>query len=315
METQRIELRAGTTPLAFASARELLSALDTSLEEGRGYGDPIVRFGHDDSEPAWLWLDRLLAQRSDWRDCVAVALQHAVVDGDALVRQAFADVLASSRQLAVLEPWDWPLVDLLGPLTVRHAELAWGLGARPPLQAVLAGQQAWLAQIRMADFLVPTEGAMGPKASHLPLRTAADLQTLLQRSAERGKFVETPWGNGPLAWLHLAVLARPWVQAELPLCLERALTGPDALRRVALDWLLDGRDLWRYVQLLDDLVAHHPTWWDEPAAAKPAGWQRPIRVAPQQARTLGHVVAFLRAQAHAQLATPPVLDLPLLGTS
>ncbi|MBI5607266.1 MAG: hypothetical protein HY902_00130, partial [Deltaproteobacteria bacterium] len=168
---------------------------------------------------------------------------------------------------------------------------------------------------RADNFLVPTEGAMGPKASHLPLRNSADLQSLLQRSAERGKFVETPWGNGPMAWLHLAVLARPWLDAELPAWVERALAGSDALRRAALDWLLDGRDLWRYSQLLDHVATHHPGWWDEPAAAKPAGWMRPLRVAPQQARTLGHVVASLRAQAHAQLESPPVLDLPQLGTS
>jgi hypothetical protein len=76
-------------------SRGLASALEHSLEEGRSYGYPVVRVGFDDSEPAWMWLDQLLRERSDWQNGLALAIEQVVGRGDGFVRTAFVDFLAN----------------------------------------------------------------------------------------------------------------------------------------------------------------------------------------------------------------------------
>ncbi len=69
----------GGLSFRFDSASTLRDALLASFEQAGFTGGPLVMTGRDDASPAWLWLGPLARLRSDWREAVGVALQHAVL--------------------------------------------------------------------------------------------------------------------------------------------------------------------------------------------------------------------------------------------
>ncbi len=306
-----IEVRAGSTALRFSGAAELSAALLASLQEGRGYGDPVVRVGWDDGEPAWTWLGGLLATRSDWSPVVGRALQHAVDGGDDVVRGAFVDAMASVRPMVALLPWTAPLCATLGPIEGRHGKLPWNESpSRPRLDLVLQAQQKWLEEQRAPEARIALEGWSGPAASFFPLRDAADLHAALGRAARRGRFVPGEWGDGPAAWLHLAVLVQPWVDEALVKWVAQAVDGSDGERLLAMEWLLDERDLWRYIGLIEALLAKPRPWMSFVCSRKASGWSRPLRVPADGPATLGLLLAKLLTRAREQAGSPPIDDLP-----
>jgi hypothetical protein len=305
-----IEAQAGSTALTFSTAGELAVALDRALDEGRGYGDPIVRVGFDDSEPAWRFLDGVIATRSDWLPAIGAAVQHAVWRGDAFARQALVDFLASARRSVSLLPWTAPLAEVLAGARGRHARLTWGCDlADLTLGAVVAAHRSWRSEVDDPAWRLPLAGWRSTGRDLFELRAPADLDAAVAR-ARRGAFVATEWGDSPAAWLHLAVLARPWVDDWTVGWVARALDGDADLRALALEWLLDGRDLWRHLPALERLRAAPPPWWGSSAHDRPAAWKRGLRLPRSDRVSQGVVAARLIARARAQAATSPVVDLP-----
>jgi hypothetical protein len=198
-----IELRAGTTPLLFSSASGLRDAMLEALIEGRVYGRAIVRVGHDASEPAWSFLDRLLAQRSDWAAAVERAVGALIVDPDPFVRSALDGWLGLER----------------GALQLSEAMLA-GLGG-PLADRVLQAR----VELRDPERWAHLEGPLGPRVAALPLRNREELAVALDRAAMRGRDVRHGWGDGPAAFLHQEVAARPWLDDALVEVCEAMLAG------------------------------------------------------------------------------------------
>jgi len=310
-----MEFAAGSTALSFSTAAELALALERALDEGRGYGDPIVRVGFDDSEPAWRFLDRVIAERSDWLPAVGLALQHAAWRGDGFTRQALVEFLASVRRSVALLPWTEPLAGVLGAVQGRRAGLFWGRDlADLTLRAVVDAHLAWRAEVDAPAWQLPLAGWRSTRKDLFALASPADLDAAAER-ARRGAFTPTEWGDSPIAWLHLAAVARPWVDDWGVGWVRRALNGDADLRTLAFEWLLDGRDLWRHLAVLDGLRARPPAWWNLSVHDRPAGWKRGLRLARTDQVTLGVLVGRLVARGRAQADTPPVCDLAPIAFS
>lgn len=307
-----MEYKAGSTDLKFDSIPGLASALEHSLEEGRSYGYPVVRVGFDDSEPAWMWLDQLLRERSDWQNGLALAIEQVVGRGDGFVRTAFVDFLANVKRSVALRPLLRRMCSGLDNPAGTRSSFGWGVDAdgRPRLEAVLRAQDKWIQEFSDPGYALLLEGTHGPNISCLPLRNPDELRALVLRSIARGRFNQTEWGNGPLAWLHLAVLIRPWVDNELPALAASLFKGSAGERAGAIDWLLDGRDLWRYCDQLSLLCESKPRWLEAPATEKPPGWQRAIRVPRQPPLTTGQVLGILLGRAKSQRDSPPPVSSP-----
>ncbi len=94
------------------------------------------------------------------------------------------------------------------------------------------------------------------------------------------------------------------------------LNGTHAEVITALDWMLEKRDLWRYVDALQAASIEPPWWWEESSATKPKGWRKPWPITPfLRGKPLSAVVEFLLPLAQQQAALAPVQDLPELGTA
>jgi hypothetical protein len=306
-----IEARAGGTALSFSTAAELSRALLASLAEARRDGESGPRAGWDDVEPAWSWLGGLLSTRSDWHEAAGRALQHAVGGGDAVVKGAFVDAMSGLRSMVALLPWTRPLCATLGPLEGRHGRLPWNeTPDKPRLDLVLEAQERWLKEQQAEESRLPLEGPAGPAASFFSLRGEPDLQEALARAARRGRCVKTEWGDGPAAWMHHAVLVQPWVDEALVRWVPLALERSDGERLLALEWLLDGRDLFRHLPLFEALRVKPRPWMTQMARRKAPAWVRPLRVPENGPATLAQLVAELHVTAAAQAASAPVLDLP-----
>lgn len=80
-----------------------------------------------------------------------------------------------------------------------------------------------------------------------------------------------------------------------------------------LDWFFEEQDLWRFVDLLQGWHANPPSWWSTPAETTPTGWKRNMRSAHwPDVKMLGDVATEVLRRAKWQVATPPVVDLPVL---
>lgn len=309
-----ITLRAGARELAFHSASELRDALLLALEEGKEYGQPLVRVGRDDDEPAWLFVGRLLRQRSDWLACAGLALQHAVRSGGPLAQKAFVDLLACDPITVLLLPWTGPLAAELGPLMGTRASTGWGVregSSAPWLDLVMQEQQRYFALLTDPARTVSPGGPQ--RRGEVPLPDAAALESLLRKTARTGRFAPTPWGTGPWAFLHQELLFRSWVPEAVTRLLPALWSGTPAERAAALDFLADGQDLWRWRGPLLGMRDARPDWWTVPVSQKPEGWRRSLRPfapGPTRAETLGDLVSGLGKLAQAQADTPPLADLP-----
>ena len=298
----------------FATASELRDALLAALDEGRAIGQPWLRTERDDVSPAWLWVGALLRRRTDWRECVGVALQQAAVEGDDLVRRALVDLLACETVSCLLHPWTAPLADHLGPIEGTRSATGWGKidgSSRPRLDRVMADQGRYRTTMSDPSRPASTRGADGPAKSFLPISDARALELAMASSAKAGHFSPSNWGAGPWSWLNEERQHRAWMDAAIDAVLPRFAGGADPELYALIDWLGDGHDLWRHAQLIDGWIQRRPKWWDKPTKTKPKGWKTRIRPNGWPlVKTLGDAVIRLRSVAAAQAKTPPVQDLP-----
>lgn len=297
---------------AFATASELRDCLLASYPDAAYFGGPVVGKNRDDTAPAWGWAAELIGMRSDWWPALGIALQHAVKDGGDLARVAFATLLANYRDTFALLPWTAPIAQAESfDVRAPGSGTGWGM-PDCRIESIVRDQQASFAEIRGAteQFLYQ----YGRNGANLkgPFTCEADLRALLARSAHAGQF---PYGTrGPWSWVGPAlIVGDAWLRPALVHTLSTIDAGDEPMVLALLDWFSEERDLWQLVALLDGWDAQHPAWWDQPAETKPAGWQRTIRSSHwPEVRTLGDVVLEATRRAKLQLATPPIVDLPVL---
>jgi hypothetical protein len=289
----------------FSAVAQLRDALLASYPAAAWYGAPVVGVNRDDPAPAWGWLVKLLRTRTDWWPAVGVALQHAAQDGGDLARIALADFLDSYSESVVLLDWTAPIADRWPDVRAGLSLVTFGHPDHR-LATIIAGQRAFWESQQGTEVSVERLGP-GGRYLNVDVKTAADLEAVLARSAKAGK----PWGAaGPWTWLLDELLFRHWMRPLLPAACARFGTGTDAEVRAALAWLVGEHDLWRYVDLLDGWRLRPPAWWDEPADTRPRGWRYPFRQwNVPGAKTLGEVALGYLYRAQGQAATHPVADL------
>jgi hypothetical protein len=292
---------------AFATASELRDALLASYPDAASFHAPLVAKGRDDTAPAWGWIERLLKTRTDWWPALGIALQHAARDGGADARIALADALEASPATIPLLPWTEPTARRFPDATASTRATGFG---QPDgrLATIVEGQRA-LWNTQQGDEI--SAANIGPDGGWLTVEVTApgELAAMLATAA-RGPTADA---DGPWSWLvpHLIFHPRwgPWMPDLCATFL--AADAADVDVRAALDWYDEAHDLWRHVGLLEGLARTPPPWWTAPAATKPPTWRYPVRARSGLA-TLGDVALAVLALAHAQAATPPVVDLPPL---
>ena len=297
---------------AFSTAAELRDCLLASYPDAAHFGGPVVGKNLEDTAPAWGWAAELIGMRSDWWPALGIALQHAVVHGDELARVAFATFLADYRDSFALLPWTAPLAEAESFDAVAPGSgTGWGM-PDCRIDSIIRDQQASFAEIHGAteQFLYQ----YGKNATNVkgPFTREADLRALLEKSARAGQF---PYGTrGPWSWVGpTLIVGDDWLRPALVHSLATIDVDDEPMVLAMLDWFSEERDLWQFVSLLDRWDAQHPSWWDQPADTKPAGWARTMRSAHwPDVSTLGDVVVEANRRAKLQIATPPVVDLPLL---
>ena len=297
----------------FATASELRDALLASYPDAAHFGNkPLVRKNRDDTAPAWQWVIDLIAQRTDWWPALGIAIQHAVKDGGDLARRALVDILANFRSSFALLPWTAPLADEWPDVKSDGSHTNWG-DPEYTFAAIIRDQKKFLATMTsdLSEAFL-TGYAKGGKDLDAPLTTEADLRGLLDKTARAGQFPDGD--NGPWSWWGFQRLFRGELLDRQMLAVVSTFDRADDVNvRALLDWFFEERDLWRFVPLLERWVASHPPWWTAPADTKPAGWKYDIRSAHWPNITdLGSVVVEALRRARRQVATPPILDLPIL---
>lgn len=306
-------------PTTLRKASELRERLLRCLQEGRQSGRPLVRVGHDEAQPAWHWLGPLLRARSDWTAAVGAAIVSLLTTDDELAAAALVDVLANTRIGVVLHPWIAPQVGRWGDARGTRNAIGWGGDGVPTLARVVAAHGTYLRDLADPDRPGCTEGPHGPRTSQGPLRSVDDLRRLLAISARRGRFAWTEWGTRLWSWLYPEGIARPWIDDALGPLVGDALAGGHTEVIAALDWLREGRDVWRYADALQAAVdgaaaGDCPWWWQTSAGQVPKGWRRTFDSAKRpDLHTLGDVAALVLPAALQQRATPPIMDLPPVG--
>lgn len=310
-DSTRITLSVGRLQFSFATASELRNALLEAFADASYVNGPYILVPPE-TEPAWSWINTFIRSRTDWWGCTGVALQHAVHEGGDLARVALADLLANFKASIVLLPWTEPLGRRWPDVRATMNGAGWDKGQRDPrLEDLVTAQKAFVATAAAPDRRVTLWGFnRNGTTAYAEIRDISQLEALLVRTAQAGRFHDD---QGPWSWLNNEVLHRRWLSAELPSTVER-IASDERVGRAFLDWLGDGWDAWRFVPLLERWCANAPSWWAYAAKKKPAGWQRPIRPSAwwSDVSTLGDVALRLLTRARAQLATPPVLDLPPL---
>jgi len=307
----RIAYARGVNP-EFATAMELRDSLLASYPDADFFRAPVVHKGGDNVAPAWGWVIELLRMRTDWWPAIGVALQHAVTQGGELARTAFADLLAEFRDSIVLLPWTAPVAAAHPDIRARGSATGWG---HPDLrlETLVRDQMSYVDHLRATNSVVTLLGyGKGGKLVSGPLTNEIDLRALLDRTAQAGQF---PDGDkGPWSWLGFELRTHEdWLRSAFV----RVAATIDAANEphvfAMLDWVSEEQDLWRLEQLLAGWYANPPTWAKTSANKKPKGWKRTIRSSHwPEVQTLGDVARQALWRAKKQLATPPVVDLPLL---
>ncbi len=304
-----ITLRIGRLSFSFSTASELRDALLASFPDADYAGGPFVMVNQDEAAPAWGWVADLVRQRTDWREALGVALQHATHDGGDMARTALADLTANFKESLVLLEWTSPLAQRWPDVKATKCATGWGGNVvNPRLVDVVTEQKTqWSSVASSTKAFLDEFGAKGAPVVG-PIADARDLQGLLHETAKHGRF---PDGKGPWGWVANELLYRTW----LPSALEPAMTavvsgGGSAEIQALLDWMSEECDLWRFVALLESWSRTPPSWWSVPVGQKPSGWQRAIRPASWDGvGTLGDFATRMLDRARAQSATPPRVDL------
>ena len=300
----------------FSSAATLRDVLRTDLEQSREFSSPVVRVGHDGTKPVWSWLLPLVRLRSDWVPLVGAVLRHFASEGDPFTHIAIADLVGAQRHCVALLPAMRAFAQPLADVHMTWTPTWWSEDGAVTLGKVLAAHEELLAELCDPARPAWLEGRFGPKTSMVEMTDADDLREALRLSAKRGRFKWTEWGDHPLSWLYPEALGRPWIDPLLGELLPPMLNGTHAEVITALDWMLEKRDLWRYVDALQAASIEPPWWWEESSATKPKGWRKPWPITPfLRGKPLSAVVEFLLPLAQQQAALAPVQDLPELGTA
>jgi hypothetical protein len=307
----RFNYAAGVNP-AFASASELRDSLLASYPDAAYFGGPVVGKNRDDTAPAWGWAAELIGMRSDWWPALGIALQHAVKDGGDLACIAFATLLADYRDTFALLPWTVPIAQAES-FNVRAPGSGTGWGMPDcRIESIVRDQQASFAEIRGGTEQFLYQYGRNGSSIKGPFTNEADLLALLAKSARAGQF---PFGTrGPWSWVGPAlIVGDAWLRPALVNTILTIDVGDEPMVLAMLDWFSEERDLWQFVSLLDGWDAQQPAWWNKPADTKPSGWQRTMRSSHwPDVKTLGDVVLEATRRAKLQIATPPIVDLPML---
>ena len=296
----------------FATASGLRDSLLASYPDAAYFGGPVVGRGRDDTAPAWGWAIELIRTRTDWWPALGVALQHAVTNGGELARTAFADLLAEFRDSLVLLPWASPIAESMPDVKARGSGTGWGLPDLR-LETIVRDQRRYVDHVNATNFEVALidYGKSGRVISKR-LTNESELRELLDETAQRGRF---PDGDrGPWSWLGFELRTRDeWIRSAL---MQHAITlDPTNVPHVfaLLDWFSEEQDLWRFEPLLANWHANPPAWAATAANTKPKGWKRTVRSSHwPEVQTLGDITRHALWRAKKQLATPAVLDLPML---
>ncbi len=299
----------------FATASELRDSLLTSYPDAAYFGGPLVGRGRDDTAPAWGWAVELIRTRTDWWPALGIALQHAVTNGGELAGTAFADLLAEFRDSLVLLPWTSPLAETMPDVKAQGSGTGWGLPDLR-LETIVRDQRRYIDHVKATNSTVGLIGyGKSGDAISRPLTDESELRALLDETAQAGQF---PDGDkGPWSWLGFELRTRDeWIRATLLQQVAQVTTlDPTNQPHVfaLLDWFSEEQDLWRFEPLLADWHGNPPAWAKTAANTKPKGWKRTIRSSHwPEVQTLGDIAHQALWRAKKQLATPPVLDLPVL---
>jgi hypothetical protein len=296
----------------FGTTSELRDALLGSYPDAHYFGGPFVGCNRDDVLPAWGWVVQLVRMRSDWWPAIGIAIQHAATDGGELARTAMADLLAGFRDSIALVPWTEQLAHQWPDVKATSSGTGWG-APDLRLETISHDRQRFVEHLAAAsdEAFLMGYGRAG-KAISGPLTNEAELRALLDKSARAGQF---PDGDkGPWSWVGFELLTHgEWLGAAFL----RAVLAIDAANEASvfalLDWFSEERDLWRFEPLLADWYAEPPTWAKTAANTKPKGWRRTIRSSHwPDVETLGDVASQAFWRAKKQVATAPIIDLPLL---
>ncbi len=310
----RIVYAPGINP-EFATAAQLRDSLLASYPAAGFFGAPVVDKGGDNLVPAWGWVVQLIRMRSDWWSAIGIALQHAVTNGGELARTALADLLAGYQDSLVLLPWTAELAATMPDVKARSSGTSWG---EPDLrlETIVRDQTKFVAVLEETSAEAALLGhGKGETIIEAPLTNEADLRALLEQSAQAGQF---PDGDqGPWSWLGFELRTRPqWIRTAFSRVVATLDHTNEPQVFAFLDWVFEEQDLWRFEPVLASWYKNPLAWANTAANKKPRGWRRTIRSSHwPEVKTLGDVTRVAMWRAQNQLATPPVLDLPLLFSS
>lgn len=310
-EKIRLVYARGVNP-EFSTASELRDSLLASYPDAGFFGAPVVDKGGDNVAPAWGWVVDLIRMRSDWWPSIGIALQHAVADGGDLARTAFADLLAEYRDSLVLLPWTAEMAATMPDVRARGTGTGWG-APDLRLETIVRDQQKYVEDLAASGSEVALLGyGKGGKLIEAQLANEDDLRALLQQTAEAGQF---PDGDqGPWSWLGFELRTRgDWMRTAFSRIVINLDDTNEPQVLALLDWFSEEQDLWMFAPILEGWYAHPPAWAKTPATTKPKGWKRTIRSSHwPDVKTLGDVARGAMGRAKKQVATPPIVDLPLL---
>lgn len=306
--------RTGFEWVSVATASELRDALLNSYPDADHFRRAVVEIGYMgpyETVPAWGWIIDLIRTRSDWWPVIGIALQHAVKDGGEFAPTALVDLVGNFRESIALLPWTEPLAAQWPKVHAEFKETGWG-APDFRLETIIRDQKELLAKTRenYSVFLHGYGKRGEPIAS--PFTSEADLRVLLETTARVGWFPDG--NNGPWSWLEWELLiGAAWLRPAFVHIVSTIANSPQSpMLWALLDWLFERRDLWQFVDLLEAWECDRPPWWSVDATTKPARWRNRIISRFGGANSLGDVVFSALWNARSQVATPPIIDLPVL---
>jgi len=297
---------APTGPLTLSSATDLRDAL-VATASGDTPNSPSFRVGRDDAEPAWAWLGRLVAARSDWRQAAVLALSQILALGDGAHAVVLCDLFATDRAAALLrDGLDEAVLDGLRGTQGTVGTLGFGGTSTPTLGAVLDGQAAMLRASRDPTRRVIFDAWVGPFTPRLvTLADDAATVALLADTADLGKAWPSSWTNGPWGWTAMEELFRDGFAASLATHVGDVVAAEPERIWTALAWLGHGWDVRRFHAVLADWQASPPVALISKTDHIPKGWRYPPLASFAGAKTIGDVLQTLCDAAALEVSTAP----------